>query len=117
MRVILLTIPPQFNPPAYHAVVDEFRRNVNAWIRAQTDVTIVDAETDLKEESWYEDGRHLTPAGTLVLGRKVSEVINAWVATVPARLRHRSTVEYSRQCQSVFAGIGRRKAGCFWRGR
>ncbi len=79
MRVILLTILPQFNPPAYHDIVEDFRNNVNGWIRAQTDVTIVDAESDLKTSNWYEDGRHLTPAGALVLGRKVSEVINRWV--------------------------------------
>jgi lysophospholipase L1-like esterase len=81
MRVIAIPILPHFSPPNIWAVVEEFRQDVNAWIRAQPDVTVVDPEPDLSNASFYEDGIHLTPAGGLILGKKVADVLNSWVAS------------------------------------
>ncbi len=77
MRVIAITILPQFTTSGYYDIIEGFRHNVNNWIRSQTDVTVIDADHDLNNAALYEDQIHLKPQGALLLGRKVAEVVNA----------------------------------------
>jgi lysophospholipase L1-like esterase len=80
MKVIAVTVLPQFTAIAYRNIVDSFRQRVNAWIRTQTDVTVIDAENELKDSTLYEDGVHLTATGALILAKKVAAPVNAWMA-------------------------------------
>ena len=79
MKVIAVTILPRFGSNAYNATNEANRKLINNWIKSQADVSVVDAETDLNDPQYFEDGLHNSPAGAYVLGSKVAAEVNKLV--------------------------------------
>lgn len=79
-KVIAITILPRFGPNAYSTGNETARLSINEWIKAQTDVLVVNAEADMFNPALYEDGLHPSPTGCYILGNKVAAVVNQQVA-------------------------------------
>jgi lysophospholipase L1-like esterase len=79
MKVIAITIMPRFSPNAYDATTEANRKLINAWIKSQSDIVVVDVENDLNDPKYFEDGLHNSPTGAYVLGNRVATEVNKLV--------------------------------------
>jgi lysophospholipase L1-like esterase len=79
MRVMAVTILPRFAQNTYSPDVERRRLWINAWMKSQNDITVIDAEEALNNAFYFEDGLHTSPAGAYALGKLVADKINDMV--------------------------------------
>lgn len=75
-KVIAITILPTFSTYTLTGPKETIRQTVNTWIKAQTDVIVVDAESVMNNASYYHDGLHTNGLGGYYLGALIATELN-----------------------------------------
>ncbi|MFD2937246.1 SGNH/GDSL hydrolase family protein [Spirosoma flavum] len=77
--IIQPTILQRFSPNALTAPQEIIRQTVNAWIKARTDITPVDAES-MNNSTYFADGLHPNVIGAYTLGSLISPKLAELIA-------------------------------------